>query len=158
MNFGGKWRMNFFLKYISGLAFAVICFFAAVFIYGLFLIPRGSCVGALGMAFAVGILAGIPTGAVLGIFLVVATIWQQLQAIKGFLTGFAVSVFLVFLMFFLGRLESYLLITPKDKPIIGNIILFIFFSTFILGVLAALLGYTHAGSAKRKTAQKPSEQ
>lgn len=156
--------MNFFLKYISGLVFAVICFFAAVFVYGLFFIPRGSCVGALGIAFAVGILAGIPTGAVLGIFLVdryilkVATIWQQLQVVKSFLTGFAVSVFLVFLMFLLGRLESYLLITPKDNPIIGNIILFIFFSTFFIGVLAALLGYTHAGSAKRKIAQKPPEQ
>ncbi len=154
--------MDFFLKYISGFVFAVICFVAAAFVYALLFIPQGSCIGAVGIAFAVAIPAGIPTGAVLGIFLVdryilKAAVLMQ-QVITGFLAGFAASAFLVFLMFFLGRLESYLLITPKDNPIISNIIFSIFFSVFFIGVLAALLGYTHAGSAKRKTAQKPSQQ
>jgi hypothetical protein len=152
--------MDFLFKYISGLVFAVICFVTAAFVYALLFIPQGSCIGALGIAFAVGILAGVPTGAVLGMFIVdryilKAAVLRQ-QVITGFLAGFTVSAFLVFLMFFLGRLESYLLITPKDNPIIGRIILCIFFSVFIIGVLAALLGYTHAGSAKRKITQKSS--
>ena len=162
--FWQKIALGFLLKYISGFVFAVICFVAAAFVYALLFIPQGSCVGALGIACAVGILAGVPTGAVLGIFLVdryilkVAVLWQQVQVIIGFLAGLAASAFLVFLIFLLGRLESYLLITPKDNPIISNIISFIFFSVFFIGVLAALLGYTIAGLTKTKKTQKVSSQ
>jgi hypothetical protein len=160
--FRQKIAHGFLLKYISGFVFAVICFVAVAFICAVYttITMPGSCIGVVGIFFAIGILAGIPTGAVLGIFLVdryilEAAVLKQ-QVIIGFLAGLAASAFLVFLIFLLNYLESYLLITPKDNPIIGEIVLFIFFSVFFIGVLAALLGYTRAGSTKRKKAQKAS--
>lgn len=148
--------MDFVFKYISGFVFAVICFVAAAFVYALLFVPQGSCFGALRNVFVCGILVGIPAGAVLGIFLVDRYILQasvrRQQVIMGFLIGLAASAFLLLLIFLLNYLESYLLITPKDNPIISNIVLFIFFSTFFIAVLAALLGYTHADSIIRKIA------
>jgi len=139
---------EFLLKYIIGLVFAVICFVVTIPVCAVLVMGTSSCIGALGNVFALGILAGIPTGAVLGIFLVdkfilgVAVLKRQI--IAGFVVGIATSASLVILHFCGVKILPY----GHDGPsgLLGRVSIF-----YIIGVLAALLGYTIAGLTKRKT-------
>ena len=152
-----KIALGFLLKYVSGLVFSVICFAAAIVVSGVlavFVIGM-SRFGSMGIVFGTALFIGIPVGAVLGIFLIdkfilgVGVLKQQI--IAGFVVGAAASVSLVIFSFYV------LEILPHGHE--GTSGMHGGFSIFyIIGALAALLGYTIAGLTKRKKPPKTSSQ
>jgi len=151
-----KIALGFLLKYIIGFVFAVICFYVTVPVCAVFVMGKSSCLGSATFPFGMGLFVGIPIGAVLGIFLVdkfilgVAVLKQQI--IAGFVVGAVASVSLVILNF-----RGLVQILPHGhegtSEVHGGFGIF-----YIIGALAALLGYTIAGLTKRKKTPKTSSQ
>ena len=141
-------RFGFFLKYIGGFVFAIICYIEAVAIFGIF-----ACVtlpvAELIFAFMAGggLFVGIPIGAVIGFYLIDKLVLGadvlKRQVIIGFTAGATISVFLAIL----GSYVKVFFRLPYDNPdgIFGGASIF-----YIAGVLAALLGYTSAGFTEQR--------
>ena len=151
-----KTTLGFLLKYISGFVLAMICFYVTVPVCAVFVIGKSSCVGSAGFPFGMGLFVGIPIGAVLGIFLIdkfiLGAAVLKRQIITGFVVGAAASVSLIILNF-RGLVQILPHIHEGTSEVHGGFSIF-----YIIGALAALLGYTIAGLTKRKKPPKTSSQ
>jgi hypothetical protein len=146
--------LGLLLKYISGFAFAVICFAVTIPICAVLVMGMSRC-GSMGFVFGTALFIGIPIGAVLGISLadkfILGVAVLKRQMIAGLLAGAAASVSLVILHFYV------LEILPHGHE--GTSEWHGGFSIFhIIGALATLLGYTIAGLTKRKTTKEVNPQ
>jgi hypothetical protein len=137
-------KLGFLLKYISGFVFAIICYIEAVALFGVLTcvtLPAAELI--FGFMAGGGLFVGIPIGAVIGFYLidklVLGTDVLKRQIIIGFMAGAAASVLLAILR--LCGVEIFYRL-PYDSPdgVLGGAGIF-----YIVGVLAALLGYTSAG-------------